>query len=307
MALAAALIVGPAAHASAATLERADDTAERTTGPAVPAPDANALLQAADEALERGDHAGAAEGFRGSYRALSAEQQRSPVGARTIALAYDAYREAWHRGRDPAPLRAARELLLEHITTLERANMTAAVQETRHRLEWIEHLLELEEASARAATPAACPEPPVQETPVCPTVEPEPTSRGTATPAETDAPPRRDVVGVALVSAGAVTLVGGVGLLIGGSRVLPTARQQIVAAGRDPDDPVPQDAVYLQVHQERGRNVMIAGGVVAGVGAAAATWGLVRLIRGRSAASRAKAHPVAVGVSPRGILLRARF
>ena len=89
--------------------------------------------------------------------------------------------------------------------------------------------------------------------------------------------------------------------------MLPTARQQIVAAGRNPDDPVPQDATYLQVHEERGRNLMIAGGVVAGVGAAAATWGLVRLLRRRSPASRAEARPVAVGLSPRGILLRARF
>lgn len=301
MALATALLVGPAAHAMAAAPDA------RASGPAVPAPDATALLQAADEALERGDYAGAAEGFRASYRALSVEQQRSRVGARTIALAYDAYREAWHRGRDPAPLRAAQELLVEHIATLEPAGMSAAVQETRHRLEWIEHLLELEEASARATAPAACPEPAPQEAPVCPTVATEPTGSGPTAPVETDAP-RRDVVGVALVAAGAVTLAGGVGLLIGGSRVLPTARQQIVAAGRNPDEPVPQDATYLQVHEERGRNLMIAGGVVAGVGAAAATWGLVRLIRRRSPARRAEAAPpVAVGLSPRGILLRARF
>lgn len=279
---------------------------QAAAGPQVPQPDASALLRSADEALERGDHAAAAEGFAGSYRALSIEQRRGPVGSRTIALAYDAYREAWHRGRDAAPLRAARELLAEHVAALEPAGKAEAVQEARHKLGWIEHLLELEEASARVTEPAACPEPAPQAAPECPTVAPA--SVEPASPTQTDVPPRRrDPVGVALVAAGAVTLAGGVGLLVGGARVLPTARQQIEAAGRDPDDPVPQDEVYLQVHEERGRNLMIAGGVVAGVGAAAATWGIVRLVQRREGGGRAKERAVAVGLSPRGILLRARF
>jgi hypothetical protein len=274
---------------------------------AAPQPDASAsaLLRSADEALERGDHAAAAEGFAGSYRALSIEQRRGPVGSRTIALAYDAYREAWHRGRDAAPLRAARELLAEHVAALEPVGRPAAVQEARHKLGWIEHLLELEDASARVPEAAACPEPTPQEAPVCPSVEPAP---GDPAGPTNDAPARRrDAVGVALVAAGAVTLAGGVGLLVGGSRVLPTAREQIEATGRNPDDPVPQDEAYLQVHEERGRNLMIAGGVVAGVGAAAATWGIVRLVQRRDGGGRARERAVAVGLSPRGILLRGRF
>jgi hypothetical protein len=273
---------------------------------AAPQPDASALLRSADEALERGDHAAAAEGFAGSYRALSIEQRRGPVGNRTIALAYDAYREAWHRGRDAAPLRAARELLAEHVAALEPVGRPAAVQEARHKLGWIEHLLELEDASARVPEAAACPEPTPQEAPVCPSVEPE--AANPAGPTHGDAPARRrDAVGVALVAAGAVTLAGGVGLLVGGSRVLPTAREQIESTGRNPDDPVPQDEAYLQVHEERGRNLMIAGGVVAGVGAAAATWGIVRLVQRREGGGRARERAVAVGLSPRGILLRGRF
>jgi hypothetical protein len=303
-----ALLGGPAAHAEAASRE--PWASSLGAGPSAAPQDASALLRAADEALERDNHATAAEGFAASYRALSVEQRRGPVGGRTIALAYDAYREAWHRGRDPAPLRAARGLLVEHVATLEPAGKHVAVQEARHRLGWIEHLLELEDASARAAAPAACPEPPAQEAPVCPTVAPEPRAEpaGPDEPADADAPSRRrDPVGVALVAAGAVTTAGGVGLLIGGSRVLPTARRQIEATGRDPDDPVPQDAVYLQVHQERGRNVMIAGGVVTGVGAAAAVWGIVRLVRRRDGASRGRTQAVTVGPWARGILLRARF
>lgn len=285
----------------------AERTAVRLREAGPQAPDANASLQAADEALERGDHAAAAEGFSASYRALSPAQRQSPVGARTIARAYDAYREAWHRGRDVALLRAAEALLGEHVALLEPVAKPEVVQEARHQLEWIEHLLELEEASARAATPVACPEPPALEAPVCPTVAAEPEPAEPVAADEVDAAPqRRDPVGVALVAAGTVTLTGGVGLLIGGARVLPTARQQIEAAGRDPDDPVPQDAVYLQIHQERGRNVMIAGGVVAGVGAAAAAWGIVRLARRRTGAPDAE-RAVTVGLAPRGILLRARF
>lgn len=310
--LAVALLGAPTARVAAAERDRAGAAAERTAvalrlraGPQ--ALDANARLQAADEALERGDHAAAAEGFSASYRALSPEQRQSPVGARTIARAYDAYREAWHRGRDAALLRAAQALLREHVALLEPVAKPDVVQEARHQLEWIEHLLELEEASVRAAAPVACPEPPAQEAPVCPTVaaEPEPTEPVAAEEVDA-APQRRDPVGVALVAAGTVTLTGGVGLLIGGARVLPTARQQVEAAGRDPDDPVPQDAVYLQVHQERGRNVMIAGGVVAGVGAAAAAWGIVRLARRRAGGPDAE-RAVTVGLARRGILLRARF
>lgn len=271
-----------------------------------PDQDANALLQVADEALARGDHAAAAAGFGASYRALSVEQQRGPLGGRTIALAYDAYREAWHRGRDAEQLRAARTLLGEHLVALEPANRPAAVQETRHRLEWIEHLLELEEASARAATPVVCPEPAPSAAPICPA--PDPVGPVESGPTKSDDPPRRtDPLGVALVASGAVTLAGGVGLLVGGSRVLPTAREQIEAAGRNPDDPVPQDAAYLQVHEERGRNLMIAGGVVAGLGAAVVTWGIVRLVRRRTGAGRGQERAVAVGLAPRGILLRARF
>lgn len=278
------------------------------TVPALPDKDANALLRAADESLERGDYATAAEGYSASYRALSLEQQRSALGGRTIALAYDAYREAWHRGRSPEPLRAARGLLVEHIAVLDPGGKPAAIQEARHRLEWIEHLLELEEASARAATPVACPEPAPQEPLVCPdpTHGPE-GDAGEGSSPEDVAPRRNDPVGVALVAAGAVTLGGGVGLVVGGSRVLPAAQEQVRATGRDPDDPVPQDAAYLQVHEERGRNLMIAGGVVAGLGVAAATWGIVRLVRRRAGGRASAERAVTVIPSPRGILLRARF
>lgn len=298
----------PAAAGSLPGVRVGARAAAAPAAPAVPDTDANALLRAADEALERGDHATAAEGFSASYRALSLEQQRSAVGGRTVTLACDAYREAWHRARDPEPLRAARALLTEHIAAIEPGGKTAALQEARHHLEWIEHLLELEEASARAATPVACPEPTPQEPPVCPAPTLEPRGDAGAEPPRTDAPPRRaDVVGVALVAAGAVTLGGGVGLLVGGSRVLPAAREQVRATGRDPTDPVPQDAAYLQLHEERGRNLMIAGAVVAGLGAAAATWGIVRLVRRRAGRRADDVRAVTVAPSPRGILLRARF
>lgn len=301
----AIVVLGDPAHA-AARPGRANVVAAHNLHQWAPEQDANALLQAADEALARGDHAAAAAGFGASYRALSVEQQRGPLGGRTIALAYDAYREAWHRGRDAEPLRAAQTLLAEHLVALEPANRPAAVQEARHRLEWIEHLLELEEASARAATPVVCPEPPPREAPVCPA--PAPAGPVEGGPAKSDEPPHRiDPLGVALVASGTVTLAGGVGLLVGGSRVLPTAREQVEAAGRDPNDPVPQDAAYLQVHEERGRNLMIAGGVVTGLGVAVVTWGIARLVRRRAGTSRGSERAVAVGLAPRGILLRARF
>jgi hypothetical protein len=301
----AIVVLGGPAHA-AGRPGRATEVAAQSLHQWAPEQDANTLLHTADEALARGDHAAAAAGFGASYRALSVEQQRGPLGGRTIALAYDAYREAWHRGRDAEQLRAAQSLLGEHLVALEPANRPAATQETRHRLEWIEHLLELEEASARAATPVVCPEPEPSAALVCPA--PEPVGLVEGGPTKTDDPPHRtDPLGVALVASGSVTLAGGVGLLVGGSRVLPTAREQIEAAGRDPDDPVPQDAAYLQVHQERGRNLMIAGGVVAGLGAAVVTWGIVRLVRRRTGAGRGQERAVAVSLAPRGILLRARF
>lgn len=277
---------------------------------AAPADDANALLRAADDALSRGDHAGAAEGFAASYRALSRDQQHGPLGGRTIALAYEAYREAWHRARDPAPLQAAQALLHEHEVALEGVGKVAAVEENRLRQDWIEHLLELEQARAAAAVPApACPEPAVVEPAVCPAPALEP---GPKTPPvqPADAPPRRDGLGLALTAGGGVTLLGGIGLLIGGTQVLPMARREVVAAGRDPNDPVPQDAAYLEQHRGRGRTFMIAGGVVAGVGAAVATWGVVRLVgrgRGRSHDGRVEGREISVGLSPRAILLRARF
>lgn len=303
----ALVVVGLADPAPAAAWHsRAREIAAQELHQWAPDQDANALLQAADQALARGDHAAAAAGFGASYRALSMEQQQGPLGGRTIALAYDAYREAWHRGRDAAQLRAAQTLLGEHIVALEPVNRPAAMQETRHRLEWIEHLLELEEASTRTAPPVVCPEPEPSTAQVCPT--PGPVDPVESEPVKTeDPPPRTDPLGVALVAAGAVTLAGGVGLLVGGSRVLPTAREQIEAAGRNPDDPVPQDVAYLQVHEQRGRNLMIVGGVAAGLGAAVVTWGIVRLVRRRTGADRGQERGVAVGVAPRGILLRARF
>ncbi|MCH9683633.1 MAG: hypothetical protein K0V04_19500 [Deltaproteobacteria bacterium] len=284
---------------------------------AAPGGDVDAHLGEATRQLEQRQHHAAAQSFAAGYRGMTEAQQRGPVGQRAIALAYDAYREAWHDARDQGPLREGQALLGEHVEVLERAGQRQAAAETRANLAWLEHLLELEEqAAVEQVEPVACPEPLpllVEPAPPDPTDPLEP--GGSADPVDE---PRssRDPLGVALATAGGVVMVGGVGVLIGGTQVLPRARRQIESANRDPDNPIAQDSTYLDEHRRRGQTWMISGAVVAGVGAAALTWGIVRLVqrrnkRGSSGEPSEARGPVrdrlTFAVSPRAILLRARF
>ncbi len=261
--------------------------------------------QDAETLFDRGEYGRAAGKFAANYRAMTEPQRGGPVGQRTIARAYDAYREAWHVARDPAPLREGKALLEEHVMLVKQAGSGHAAREAQAKLEWLSHLLELEEqAATEVVPPPECPEPlpPISEPPP----RDPPDELPVQDPPDEQPRARRDPLGLALTTGGSVVLGGGVGLLIGGTQVLPTARRQVEAAGRDPDNPVPQDVTYLAQHRTRGRRWMISGGVVAGVGVAALTWGIVRLVQHRHNGS-AKSDKLTIGVSPRAILLRARF
>lgn len=127
--------------------------------------------------------------------------------------------------------------------------------------------------------------------PPAPIPEPEPKPESNPEPVEDTSPvrPRPDALGVGLVSAGAVSAVASIALFASGG----------VAAGQA--DTTDDEQTFVDA-RDRARNLLIAGGAVAGAAVVFSTLGAVRLVRKRREQVQVHLSGAYVGLS-----LRSRF
>ncbi|MEM6295088.1 MAG: hypothetical protein AAGA54_27705 [Myxococcota bacterium] len=145
------------------------------------------------------------------------------------------------------------------------------------------------------------------------TLEPPSPEAAPSSNVETE-PPRDDAggpsrgLGIGLVAGGGAAVVGGVALLVAGSRLRPAAEESVAALegmGLEPDDPAfAEGDAFVDEETRRGRAFMAGGGAVAGVGLVAVGVGVWALTR-----SRARGGDVAWWVSPTlgGMTMGGRF
>ena len=144
-------------------------------------------------------------------------------------------------------------------------------------------------------------------------VEPDPiVTAGSAEEDPKDDQPRRGPsrgLAIGLLAGGGAGVVGGVVLIVAGSRFKPNAEDQIAELDDlgVPDDHSSRDeaAQYLDDETRRGTTLMAVGGVLAGVGVAAigiGAWAYVRSKKGGGSAASLRVSP-----SLGGMVLSGRF
>ncbi len=238
------------------------------------AAEAEALLAQADADRAAGHWADAASAFDRAYRRLPISLV-AELGESTVLLAVEAYeKDAAAEGGTTASLQLALELvdaLQADLRELDpQWSPSATLQQTRARL--VAALPEPEQDSERAPEPAAV----VVDTP-----EPPP-----------------DVLGWTLVGTGTAVVVGGIAVLIRGSRMLPIAKERLAERGPDLMNPAADDA-YLEENRRRGRILMGVGGVLSAAGLAAVIVGAIRVSRRRAAPTQARLQAAPGGLRVR--------
>lgn len=259
--------------------------------------------------------------YRAAYYGLPPEDQATYVGSLTVRKAMRAYQERVAAEQAPgqrkALLQRQRVLLEEFLDAV--AAKPGAAEEIGEDV-----IAELEESRRSIDAALADPKPTTSE----PTgdASPNDTSSGsdgastttTSDPEDTttDRPdptskPARDWVGLGLVIGGSVTLAAGIGVSVGRFTIRNNALQLVDAGGEDyaPGTQARED--YLDQEYARADKLLIAGGVVAGVGLATIVGGVVRIFvhRRRTATPKAAAVHLAPVLSPTtaGLVLHRRF
>jgi hypothetical protein len=275
------------------------------------------LLREADGHRKKGEHRQAGEKYAAYYRAQPESQRASSAGAYVVDFAVSSYLASFEASSEPADLEASKALLDEFLADVERVHGSAdqpfaADAKTKR---------ETVEAKLAELTPTSTKQP-----------EPEPESEsesesgsesGSESESESDSdpdpdpdpdpvvdrspPPGPDKLGIGLVVGGSVVVLGGIGMLIGGSQYMSIAEDRLreteaMAAGSDfqPD----RDA-YLD-NARKARNVMLGlGAAVVAVGLVPTIWGAVRLARHGKRNAKASAR---VGIGPSaGLTLHGTF
>jgi hypothetical protein len=241
------------------------------------APDAEALVVEAEEALGAGEYADAAALFERAYMALSARERTGQLGEHLVLSAAEAREKAWLGSDTVAELEEASRLLDKHIATVEArgAEPGAEVTTTKSRLDAIIAKL----GSARS-------DPPPEDDPLPGPVVDEPGTLSDG-PAVRDTPPntsRPDVLGLSLVIGGSVLTVGGAVMLGVGAALPGWAEDRLAERGGTSE----QDDVFLSDAKRAGVGLMAGGGVMAGVGVVAIIVGAVRLVRRNKRAATAR-------------------
>jgi hypothetical protein len=246
--------------------------------------DRERLLTDAQEHRNAGDHRAAAESYADYYRALG-DDRTTTAGENAVLAATDAYRSAWKADHDRADLLASQALLQAHIADFEAtrgATEGEGVDEARLELQWVREQLETSEPDATPVPPTTVAEP--DPTPAQIGPERPPSDRPRDDPAKTTAPasPRLDRPGLALsITGGALTATGAV-LLGWGGLWGPAVDRAADSAVPGSNVPMNFDsAAWASDQRKTGTRMLIAGGVLAGVGLPLLVYGVVRLVRGR--------------------------
>ncbi|MEX1364895.1 MAG: hypothetical protein AB1Z98_17335 [Nannocystaceae bacterium] len=262
--------------------------------PAFAAPtevDFEQLLAEADAHTLDGRPAEALDAYERAYAAMPPELRATAVGELVVLAAGKAAFEAHRRSGDTAVLLRGRALLVSFITEVS-ARPDAAVpslDSARSRLEELE---------AEVPEPEPAPPPPPPEP------EPEPELQQPVEPS--DEGPRRQgqsKVGLALAVSGGAATLGGLGLVIAGSRQVPWFEGKIEELGWTPDHP---DYAAEAAKAERTRNIDIGvGAAVMVVGIGLGVTGAVLMTRHRKQAAVAWSGTLLPGGG--GVAARVRF
>ncbi|MCA9655914.1 MAG: hypothetical protein KC501_38765 [Myxococcales bacterium] len=212
------------------------------------------LLGQADEHAIEGRHAEALQTYEQAYAAMPVELKATGVGELVVLAAGKAAIGAYEADGNVQWLVRGRALLVDFIKEVSARPDAAppSVDAARARLEEIDATLpETTEASSPPEPPPAAPEP--ATTTIAPTDDgPKPGSRRKA--------------GLALAVSGGVITLGGLALLVAGTRQVPWFQQRMEELGWTPDHP---DYATEAARAERTRDIDIgvgAGVMVVGVG-----------------------------------------
>jgi hypothetical protein len=244
------------------------------------------LLERGAAQAEGGEIEAAADTLAAAYRAMPGEHRVGDFGRFVMNEASAACLEAANRSSAPRlRLEQCEALLTEYFRDLDgaraRAESTADEDATEAALAGKLDLVRARIAEAGQEARPPEPPPPAIEPAVAPSPEVDRPARGV------------DPVGVAAVSAGAVFFGAGLGLLVHGvrfpgllDRARADARQQ---HGIDESEEPPSWEAHADAQLPKGRAMLGVGVAMAVVGAAATTWGVVRLTRQRKGSTRVHA------------------
>lgn len=252
-----------------------------------PSEDATSLVVQADAAHEAGRLVEAADLYTRAYRAMSAEE-REALGAVVVGVALEDLKATYTTTSDAAYARTAGELL----DAFESDVGGALPDDVAAHRSWIDDAL-------AGAEPEDEPE---VDDPTDASITPEPTpgDRG-----ERDRS-GREIAGPVLVAVGAAAAIGGVVMLALGAPLGDDAEASRDAALADPrfTSASPSDQMifqmqyedYVDAEKKRGTGLVAGGAVLLVIGVGLATYGVVRLVKHRRAASTAaRVSPIAGG------------
>ncbi len=258
-------------------------------------------LTEGDTASEAGDSEGALSKYEAAYRELPEADRGSYFGSMPVRKAMRAYekliaQESIHDTRQNL-LKRQRDLLDEFLAAVDERE--GAVEEVGQDV--VAELEEIRRAIDAEIVPEPPDPPPENETPP-PELEP-------VAPTNTDSEkPPRDGLGLGLVIGGGTALGIGLGVSVGRWTIRSQARDN-VDSNEDFAEGTQARADYLAEEDERARNFLIAGSVVAGVGLAVAIGGGIRLaLHRRRAAPELGLHVFPeIGPKMTGLTLHRRF
>jgi hypothetical protein len=228
------------------------------------APDAEAFMVRAEQALSEQRYGDAAALFEQAYFSLSAKERTSALGELLVLNAVEAHEQAWLASDELEELRAASNLLRKHVAVAEVRKLPVhpEITQTRERIDGILHKL------AGSTTPRREPPPPT----VSESAEPRPATQPAR--ASTDRRPR-DAVAIGLLAGGSVAVAGGVAMLGVGAALPGWARRQLEERGGTGE----QDRAFLDDADRTSIGLMAGGGSLAALGVVAIVVGAVRAAR----------------------------
>lgn len=292
----ASAMVGPAAG------DDARDRQHRDEG--------NALMDEGDAQQTAGAHAEAARKYAAAFEAFARRTKADGKEKQAVSLAVDEFTAA--QAQEPGSL----ALLEEEAALLERfvarvGDETALVEERTRVKERIE-ALKREQAEAERREREAAEAAAQEQVRGAEGTEPAGTepAAGKVVVGEDDPRPHRKGGGIAIVSVGAASVVGGVALLASGAWNLGNVARRgdellALVDANGGGTPEMREAFRGDVDEWReqwrgiGTGMVVGGAVLAAAGVGLTTWGVVRLRRGKRGGQQARVvRPV---ISGRGV------
>jgi hypothetical protein len=270
--------------------------------PALAAQSPTELLTQGDAKASDGAHDEAARLYHEAYKQMSADE-RADMGELVVEAALESVRKAYDKNPDPALLELA-ESLMEDFESDMSGPRPEFIDAGRR---WLDKKRPEPEPDAGDDGSSGDPDFP----------DDDPVDIGGDDGTDHDQGPQREIVGPVLIGAGGAVLITGIVLLAVGAPVGGNAEDARADALDSPEfealsatpsgQPLAEQFrsqydTYVDDETKRGRSLMIAGGVMLGVGAGLAVYGVVRLVQHRK-----KQRTSAIRVIPSGAGLTVRF